>query len=454
MNCVNCGKFMRINNEIAYYLPNNQPVYHRVAYCENCAIAIDLDKTNNSNNVCYLLNGIKVDMDELWSRSRNYSNAVQALATITRINKSEAKIHVDNYMKKRGLKKNSGLGIVACILCGIALILPSPFILVMLLCVASIVIATNNIIKSSRKHAIDNAFIIGAAIVIMIGKLICSIPGDVTYTESANTTEKVAENTSEQKTESKVQEAISDGNIIEETEVYNDNGVVVVFKSFKDNTLKFYAENNTDKNIFLRILSFAENNMMIADFAYVNQSDLPSNSKGNFSIKIDRNLNDLATIEVIKELRCCMICVDSDTSETLFESDVICVNTKNYDGKTETIDKELILKENGISYYYMGKVDNKYYLAIQNDNSEIYGFDLDNMTVNSYSYNLVLDSGQTDLYNLIIYPGCYAIAGFYVDNDFKKENDIETIEEISFDFNVRPNDDYYSQIKTGKITIK
>ena len=47
---------------------------------------------------------------------------------------------------------------------------------------------------------------------------------------------------------------------------------------------------------------------------------------------------------------------------------------------------------------------------------------------------------------------CFSLVALKLDSEFLKDNDISKVEQIDFKLVIRPNNDYYSEYKTDKIS--
>ena len=107
MKCVNCGNELRFGTEQVGVESNGVPVYHRFAYCDTCKIKQDMDiKQQNQNR--QPVNNVK--------------------------------------------KKDSVMSIVACVMSGVACLLPLPALISFPLILAGLIVGLIDLCKNNKSE--------------------------------------------------------------------------------------------------------------------------------------------------------------------------------------------------------------------------------------------------------------------------------------------------------------
>lgn len=111
-----------------------------------------------------------------------------------------------------------------------------------------------------------------------------------------------------------------------------------------------------------------------------------------------------------------------------------------------------IYNKNGIKIEYLGGDGDKYQFAVTNTTGKYQAFDVENITVNDYT------SSETDfdLVSIPVFDKQQNIVTIDLSQGFLTDNNISKVKTIEFTLDVRPNDDYMKEYKTGvaKLTLK
>jgi archaellum component FlaF (FlaF/FlaG flagellin family) len=146
---------------------------------------------------------------------------------------------------------------------------------------------------------------------------------------------------------------------------------------------------------------------------------------------------------------------DDDESFKAFDTGILTVETNLADGNLNNgFGEEELLNENNISYKLVEKTEEQFVVSISNNSDTMNVFSGKNVVVNGFTldttYNL-------DIFDKIVFPGCsYPMTFEYnwsASDDFKGTNGISKIENVTFNFEVRPNDDYFQEYTTSQMTI-
>ena len=275
------------------------------------------------------------------------------------------------------------------------------------------------------------------------------------YNSSSNT---VVETTTEATTEAETEEITTEEEIVAtvtDAIIYEGNDVTVELKSLEGNTLKFYIENNSSKNLSTSLHAYAINGYMADNNMFDMSQSIAANSKANISFKIPKKLESGYEVKEIKRMDFLIWFYDDEASFKDFDTGVLTVETNLADGNLDNdIGDEELLNENNISYKLVDKNEDKVVIGINNNSDTYMSFDGKNVVVNGYSldttYNL-------DVYDKIVFPECsYPMTFEYdwdSDTNFKEDNDINLIENVTLNFGIRPNEDFFSETSSSQMTI-
>lgn len=293
-------------------------------------------------------------------------------------------------------------------------------------------------------------FIMFCAIVPALSRYINKAREEQNGTSSTTASGDVNEITTEATTEEVIVATVTDAVI------YEGNDVVVELKSLEDNTLKFYVENNSSKNLSTSMHAYAINGYMADNNIYDMNQSIAANSKANISFKIPKTLESGYEVTEIKRMDFLIWFYDDDASFKDFDTGVLTVETNLADGKLDNdIGSEELLNENNISYKLVEKDEDKVVIGINNNSDTYYDFDGKNVVVNGYSLDVTYN---LDIYDKLVFPDCsYPMTFEYnwsSDGNFKDDNDIDKIETVTLNFGIRPNSDYFSESSTSQISIE
>ena len=175
--------------------------------------------------------------------------------------------------------------------------------------------------------------------------------------------DKVTENSESPTTEStpkeddkKTEKAVSE--TIEETELLNKNGIILIAKSLDKNSfwgpvIKVYVENTTDGNLTLSLQNLSVNGIMMSDLSSIN---VAAGKKANDEITIFSSDLEEAGIDVIADIEFQFHIYDSDSWNDVMKTDVLSLHTSAYDGFTFEVDTsgEVLYDKNGIQIISKG----------------------------------------------------------------------------------------------------
>ena len=280
---------------------------------------------------------------------------------------------------------------------------------------------------------------------------VSSTPSTTESQKKETTTEK--QNSETYTTEEPTTEAIQVATV-EDSVIYEGNDVIVELKSLEGNTLSFYIENNSSKNLSSSLHAYAVNGAMADNNMFDMYKSIAANSKTNITFEIPSVLESGYEVNEIRRLDFLIWFYDDDASFKAFDTGVLTVETSLYDGTLAGCVGDELLDENGVSYTLLDKNQHNVVIGITNNTENYYTFSGKNVVINGYTldttYNL-------DLYDKMVFPNCsYAMLFDFdwdSDNDFKKNNGITVIENVTFNFDVRPNDDYFSEFSSSKVSV-
>lgn len=242
---------------------------------------------------------------------------------------------------------------------------------------------------------------------------------------------------------------------VEDSIIYEGNDVIVELKSLQGNTLTFYIENNSSKNLSTSMHAYAINGAMADNSMYDMYKSIAANSKSNITFDIPSVLESGYPVEEIRRMDFLIWFYDDDASYKAFDTGILTVETNLYDGILASIEGEELLNENGISYTLADKDQDQVIIGINNHSENYYEFDGKNVVVNGYSLDTTYDF---DIYGKLVFPDCSIPMVFEYNwntqEDFKGINGISSIENVSLSFGMRQNGSYTLESNSSTISIE
>lgn len=288
------------------------------------------------------------------------------------------------------------------------------------------------------------AFAIVVASLIFFGVVFSFFSSEPEETESTNNITKQTVNTTKQVTTTK---QIT----IEKKLIYDKNNVKIYVTGFEDNKVKFYIENNSNLNLSFNAHSYAINGIMTGNNIYDMNCDVAANAKANTSLTIKSDFLSKYSIDEIQSIEINFWAYDNDKSFKEFDTGKITINTNaSSSSLTKIKGTEELYNEKSIEVQYINQDNNNYTYLITNNTDSLFTFDIYNITINGFT------SSETDydLYNEEVLNGCQYVFTITVSNSFMYENNIDKVEDISFNISIRPNADYFNEWTTPMLSTQ
>jgi len=222
---------------------------------------------------------------------------------------------------------------------------------------------------------------------------------------------------------------------IDEQVVLDQGGIKVTLKSLDMEstwgpTISLQIENNSDKAVSVQTLGSSVNGIMISTWF---SCDIGIGKKANTELSYMTEDLDRAGITVIKDIEFYLNVYDTDTYDTIFDSDMIQVTTSADPSYEQAYDTSgtMVYDKDGCKFVVQGvNMDDSYwgasiYVYVENNSDK---------NINIYAQNVSIDGYMIDPYfSCEVYAGkkAYAVMTF-MDEDLIS-NGIEKIGTMEFD---------------------
>lgn len=240
---------------------------------------------------------------------------------------------------------------------------------------------------------------------------------------------------------------------IEEVVVYDENDITITVTGLKDGSLgqeiKVKVENNTDKNITLSGSNYVVNGIMMDGSLYV---EVAAGKKANGHISFYSESLKVAGIEQLATVDCVDAHIyDSDSYDDLYQVP-FSIETSIAGDYVQKIDDsgDVIFEDSGIKVISKGVVVDErsgvtVVLLVINETGKDIVIQSENVSVNGYTISAWM-------YNKVT-AGTVCFADMNIWNGTLEENDIETVEEISFSLTARYADEWKSFCESDELTL-
>lgn len=247
-----------------------------------------------------------------------------------------------------------------------------------------------------------------------------------------------------------------EGLSIEEQVLIDQDGIRVTATGIEHDTLmgagiKLLLENNTDRNVMVGCNALIVNNYMISDlFA----SEVAAGKKANDTMYMMSSDLKAAGISNIGQIEIYFHVYDSSTYDTLFDSDVITIQTSKYG----EMDLEAEEEESGYELWnqdgvrIVGKYvdENSFWgagvlLYIENTSGRNVGITCDNMSINGFMV--------TSIFSATVYNGKKSFDDITIFASDLEDNGIDKINDIELNFHIYDADSWSTICDTGAITF-
>lgn len=249
---------------------------------------------------------------------------------------------------------------------------------------------------------------------------------------------------------------ISDDTItIDEQILIDQNDIKITAKSMESDSfwgdgIKLLIENNSTKNIGVGCNALIVNDYMISDLF---SSSVAAGKKANETMYISSSQLEAAGITNIGQLEIYFHFYDSDSYETLFDSEKVVIKTSAYENMdtTANVNGEELYNQDGIRIVGQYVDENSFWgtavlLYIENNSGRNIGVNCDNMSINGFMV--------TPFFSSTIYDGKKAYDDITIMSSDLEENDIESVENIEVNFHIYDSDSYSTICDTGAISFQ
>lgn len=241
---------------------------------------------------------------------------------------------------------------------------------------------------------------------------------------------------------------------IESTVLLDQDGLVITAKELVDDSIwgmgvKVLIENNTGENLGIQCNSLIVNDYMISDLF---SSSVAAGKKTNDTIYLSSSGLEAAGITTISDIVLSFHVYDSDTYETLFDTDEIELKTSAYGTVEQPVldGGEELYNQDGIRI--VGKyVDEDSFwgagvlLYIENNYGENVIVQCDNMSINGFMV--------TPYFSSTVNNGRMALDNITIMSSDLENNNITSIDDIELVFKILNPDTYQTIVETDPIAF-
>lgn len=312
--------------------------------------------------------------------------------------------------------------------------------------------------QSRHKDSINSCLglIIGAfVLLVLIGSILPALTKYIDENrEKRNSTTEYVSNQEQSNTTTQesvtTTEATKVDVSIDEQIIYEGNDVIIKVTGIENNNVSFYFENNSSVNLGFNMHSYAVNGLMTNENIYTMDCNVAPNSKNTCTLEIPSEFLKNNNIDLIKTLTLHIWAYDNDAYYKEFECGSIHLSTSVDNNINNIQSGKLLLEENGLKYELIKTQGNVYYIGITNTNIELCEVDMQNLVINDWTCDIAYNF---DLMSLQILPNCQNIIPLDL-TEYLQEKNIDKIEYVSFNFDVRPNADYFNNYIGSTIRIE
>lgn len=241
---------------------------------------------------------------------------------------------------------------------------------------------------------------------------------------------------------------------IEEQILFEQDGIVVTAKEYVTDRIwgdgiKLLIENNSDKSVTVGCNALIVNNYMISDLFV---SGVAAGKKANEVMYLSSEELEAAGIDSVGQIEVYFHVYDTDTYETLFDTECVTIQTSKYvnmDTTPDDIGMELYNDE-GIKIIGKTVDENSFwgtaiFLYCENNSGKNVGISVEEMSINGFMTN--------PLFSTTIYDGKMAVENITLFSSDLEENGIETIEDVELKFHIYDADSYDTIADSEVITF-
>lgn len=242
--------------------------------------------------------------------------------------------------------------------------------------------------------------------------------------------------------------------VINEQVLIDRDGVVITAKEFTKDSIwgdgiKLLVENNTNQNLSISCRDLIVNHYMISDLF---SCSVAAGKKVNDTLTLSSSDLKEAGIQTIAEIEIAFHVYDSDSWDTLFDSDLVTIQTSEYGNVEYTPNDSGVELYNNGQIRIIGKYVNEdtiwgtgIILYMENNTSQKITIQARNLSVNGFML--------TPFFSETICPERMALGEISLLSNEMEENGIEKVEEVELSFHIYDNKTYDTIIDTDPISF-
>jgi len=275
-------------------------------------------------------------------------------------------------------------------------------------------------------------------------------------TPTATAVSSVANNDVEEEAvvETEVEPVEEDVELIQEMVLVDQDGVLIKALSIEDGTfgdieVKLYIENNSTQPITVQTRDFSVNGIMVDP---IMSTDVAQDKKASDGISIFKSELEGAGIEKIANIEFTFHIFNTDSWDTIFDTDLIKIDTSLADSYIQEYDitGEVLYDANGIKIVYQGLSKDGFLgpevnLYIENSTDSTVTIQTRDTSVNGFMIDPILSSD--------VVPGKKAYDEMTFMSSNLEESNITEIEEIELSFHIFDAATWDTIVDTEAITI-
>ena len=241
---------------------------------------------------------------------------------------------------------------------------------------------------------------------------------------------------------------------IEEQVLFEQDGIVVTAKEYVTDRIwgdgiKLLIENNSDKSVTVGCNALIVNNYMISDLFV---SGVAAGKKANEIMYLSNTELEAAGIESVGQIEAYFHVYDSDTYETLFDTECVTIQTSEYENMDTVADDTGVELYNEGDIRIVGKTvdENSFWgtailLYCENNSGKNIGISVDEMSINGFMMD--------PLFTTTVYDGKMAFEDITIFSEDLVANGIEAIEDVEIRFHVYDASTYETIADSEAVTF-
>lgn len=283
--------------------------------------------------------------------------------------------------------------------------------------------------------------------ILLVGALACAETaidlGSMSEEELLALRAEIDERLSEMHSDSVQVEGSSVGDVL-----YSDHDCRLTLTEIDQRGCKVLIENNSDKNYAFFAYALAINGVMTDCGHFLGYIDISSGKKAYVTIDFyDRSIKYRPETP-FNNIHLMFWACDNENAGTYFETEILPVVIDPNVPENSFEMGAVVAEACGLSISPISITDDSITLAVLNNNPYYVDFDLAEASVNGWAFN-----ARTSVFDVRVFPGCQAIAVVNIDEDFRKECSIESVDTFEFKLGIWEAGDYSNERMTPAITF-